>query len=42
MNKMTEDVLHAILNTDPDSWLTIDGIRGHQWYKTHGKSASDD
>ena len=35
MTPLTEDLLHKILNTDPDKRITIDQIRSHDWYKKY-------
>lgn len=35
MTPLTEDLLHKILNTDPDTRYTIDQIRDHDWFKKY-------
>ncbi len=35
MTPLTEDLLHKILNTDPEKRYTIDQIRNHEWYKKY-------
>jgi len=35
MTPLTEDLLHKVLNTDPDTRYTIDQIRSHDWFKKY-------
>ena len=40
MTKETEAMLHAILNTEPDKRLTIDGVRSHDWFIKNTRTES--
>lgn len=35
MTPLTEDLLHKVLNTDPEARYTIDQIRNHDWFKKY-------